>query len=170
MNDAPNADPYRTLKLGALAISACVLTFVVAFYTALNSASVSPEEIARRCRESKPVWQDYQEDVKGQIGARAAATWHGEPTRLELQDGVALLTMRLSGPWTAYAVGIPILLRDPQGNTALSIDAGPPGEERTYTFALPTKSVPPWLEIHYPHAERRLALTAEGTWTASAVR
>lgn len=168
MEHTPGHDPRRAIKLGILGVSGCVITFVVAFYTALNSASVAPEEIARRCRESRPVWQNYQEDVKGQIGARAAATWHGVPTRLELADGTARLTMQITGPWTGYVYGIPILLRDPQGNTSLSIDAGPPGEERTYTFALPTKSVPPWVEIHYPHAERRLALTAEGTWSAPA--
>ena len=159
-------DPYRWVRFAVGGVLAAVVLFFVSFYAAVNSASVSPEEIVRRCRESRPVWQNYQEDVKGQIGARATATWHGEPLQLELVDGTARLTMRLSGPWIAYPVGMPILLRDPQGNTVQSIEAGPPGEERTCIFQLPSKITPPWVEIHYPHAERRLALNATGSWRA----
>ena len=166
MADDSPANPQRALKVGVFLLVGGVLIFIISFYAAVNGVGVAPEEIARRCRESRPAWQNYQEDVKGQIGARATATWRGEPMRLEVAEGTARLTMRIVGPWTEYQYGIPILLRDPQGNTALSIDAGPPGGERTYTFALPTQSVPPWVEIHYPHAERRLALTAEGQWHA----
>lgn len=166
MDDAPPAGPRR-LWLMVAAAAGAVFLFFVAFFAALSSVEATPEEIARRCREARPVWQNYQEDIKGQIGARAAASWHGEPVRLEVRDGTARLTMRIHGPWADYPLGIPILLRDPQGGTHSSIDAGPPGPERTYHFSLPGATPPPWIEIHYPHNERRLPLSPEGTWQAA---
>ena len=44
-----------------------------AVYLVSLSARVSEAEIARRCRESEPRWESYQEDVKGLIGAAPTA-------------------------------------------------------------------------------------------------
>jgi len=151
-----------------LIVAACVaatLGFLITFYAAVNSAGVDPVEIAQRCATARPVWQNYQEDVKGQVGASATATWHGQPIRFELDGSTARLTMRLEGPWVDYPCAMPILLRDPLGHTAQNEEATGPGAERVYTFHLPAATNPPWVEIHFPHQERRLPLTG-GQWRA----
>lgn len=151
-----------------LVFAACVVGvfgFLIAFYAAINRASIDPVEIAERCANAHPVWQNYQEDVKGQVGASATATWSGTPVALELEGEVAHLTMRLQSPWAEYACAMPILLRDPLGHTVQNEEVSGPGSDRVYTFRLPAATTPPWIEIHYPHQERRLPLT-NGRWHA----
>ena len=143
-----------------------ILLFFVAFYAAVNRVSIDPAELLKRCAESHPEWLSYQEDIKGQIGAGAAAEWQGTPLRAEVRGREAHVTMRISGPWAQYDCGIPILLRDPLGNVVQSSAVSAPGGERTYTFKLPTETPPPWIEIHYPHQERRLPLSPQGDWQA----
>ena len=74
----------------------------------------------------------------------------------------------LSGTALVVAL-VPVLLRDPLGNTLTSHTLSPPGPERSYFFTLPTENRPPWLEIHYPHQERRLTLDATGKWKSKEV-
>jgi hypothetical protein len=163
------AEPQHTWSAARLIIAGsitAVLLFYIAFYAAVNRASLDPADLPRRCAESRPTWQSYQEDIKGQIGAAAAAEWRGAPIRFKLDQGAAYLTMRLEGPWTEFPCGIPVLLRDPQGNTVQDSGISTPGAERTYTFPLKAGDTPPWVEIHYPHQERRLALGPDGAWEA----
>lgn len=165
---APQDDtPALTWGRIVAGVAVCVLVFFITLYAAVNRASADPSDLARRCATSHPEWQSYQEDIKGQIGAAAAAEWHGTLQRFEISGREARLTFLLEGPWAAYACGIPILLRDPLGNVVQSTDISAPAPERTYRFQLPAESLPPWVEVHIPHEERRLPLSPEGTWASA---
>jgi len=154
------------VRIGLSMALVAALGFLIAFYAAVNRASVDPVEIAARCATAKPVWQNYQEDVKGQVGASATATWRGRPVRLETEGNTARLTMHVEPPWSDYDAAMPILLRDPLGHTVQNDPTATGRVERVYTFQLPGVAGAPWVEIHYPHQERRLPLTS-GQWQAN---
>lgn len=156
-------------KIGRIALGICaaIAVFYIAFYAAVNQVEISTTDLAERCAKSHLQWLSYQEDIKGQIGAQAAAAWKGNPVRAALKGREATVTFAVSGPWTEYPCGIPVLLRDPLGNVFQSSSVSGPGAERTYTFTLPSEFPPPWIEIHYPHQERRLPLSPTGEWTAA---
>ena len=44
-------------------------------------AEVSVDELAQRVVRSVPDWADYQEDLKGHLGATPVAQWQGAPIR-----------------------------------------------------------------------------------------
>lgn len=167
----PTSSPAPPLSPGRIVLGIALLIFLllVSFYTVVNSVRLDTAEIARRCAESHPEWQNYQEDIKGQIGAAPVAEWKGEPLALDVRGREVELYFRIEGPWSQYPCGVPVLLRDPLGNTLTSHTLSPPGPERSYFFTLPTENRPPWLEIHYPHQERRLPLDATGKWKSKEV-
>ncbi len=122
--------------------------------------SIDEADLARRCVQSRPEWNNYDEDIKAQIGATAAAQWDGEPLRAHAGNGQVQVTFAIRGPWEKRSAALPVLMRDPYGNTLRdSGEAGRNGSERTYTFILPAATAEgslPWIEIKYLHHERRL--------------
>ncbi|MBW7865081.1 MAG: hypothetical protein GX580_04480 [Candidatus Hydrogenedens sp.] len=131
----------------------------------LGASDPPDSEIARRCRESRPGWQSYQEDIKGQVGARLVAQWHGEIDAVRADGGNVTVSFRLSPPWDTRDAALPVLLRLPSGEELLQDTALREGGLRHYHFSLPEKSAPPpWVAVHYPHRERRVALDAAGEW------
>ena len=83
----PNSSPSPPLSPGRIVMGIVLLIFLllVSFYTVVNSVRLDTAEIARRCAESHPEWQNYQEDIKGQIGAAPVAEWKGEPLALDVR-------------------------------------------------------------------------------------
>jgi hypothetical protein len=129
---------------------------------------ITTEELARRCAESAPTWDSYQEDIKGQIGAAPVAEWRGAPAWAALSEGVLSVGMRVESPWSERTCSLPILLRDPFGEVHLGRNAVLEDGVFVYRFTLGANpdAALPWVEIHYPHQIRRLSLRSDGTWTA----
>jgi hypothetical protein len=137
-----------------------------------NARPISEEEIARRVRESRPTWQNYPEDIKAQPGARLAAQWQGEPIAAEWNGAEVRVTFRLQGPWTERQQAFPILLEEPLGGVHQNTGAVFPDDapdDVVYVFQIgggEKNGMPlPWLQVKYPHGERRLVLS-EGRWRA----
>lgn len=147
-------------------IAVAVLFGVVFLYASLIPAkSVSPAEVADRCRASQPEWRTYDEDVKAQIGATPVAAWSGVPLSVQASPGAYVLTFELSGVWLAYDADLPVLVRDPFGQVLRKATVTRSGPQVTYTYAVDNAgAIAPWLEIRYPRQERRVQLDAQGHW------
>lgn len=155
------------LKRVIVILAVSLFLVLVGFVAYVNSRQISEAELAQRCAASRPEWQNYQEDIKAQIGARPVAQWKGDPIAARQSGNKVYLTFRLEGPWARYDLVLPILLRDPLGKTYRSITAEYRGPERTYLFDLSpdaAASVLPWVEVRYPHTETRLSLNPQGQW------
>ena len=128
-------------------------------------ASISDEELKRRTEASQPTWPNYEEDIKAQVGAGPVAEWAGKPIEASVIGDAVEVTFRVTGPWSQRAAAIPVLLRDPTGgihrNTRTTTGNGPV----IYTFSLPEQTlIPAWLELKFPHGEKRLVLSSSGEW------
>ncbi len=149
-------------------LSAIALFIVLVIILAMvNSQGVPRDELMKRCQESHPQWERYQEEIKGEIGARPVAEWNGEPIAVNRNGDEVLITFQLEGPWIDYAVPLPILLRDPLGNVQCSTTAEYAGATCTYHFSRPkdeADSLLPWIEVHYPRQELRISLDSQGNW------
>lgn len=146
----------------ALAAAGGLLLPVLAW---IGAEGPTGEEIARRCAESRPRWQSYQEDIKGGVGARLVAEWRGEIDSVRAAGDGVTVSFRLLPPWDSRDAALPVLLRLPSGEELLQKGTRREGGLRHYLFDLPEKSAPPpWVEVHYPHRERRVALDAAGAW------
>ncbi|MBI1318040.1 MAG: hypothetical protein GC168_03690 [Candidatus Hydrogenedens sp.] len=147
--------------LGLLIIGGIVGVIAVA-----GRPDIPLDELVRRCAQSTPTWDSYQEDIKGQIGAAPVAEWHGEPVWARHEGAVIEVAFSVSPPWNDYPCSLPMLLRDPFGEVHLARQAENLDGVFVYRFEL--RSNPdaglPWVEIHYPHQERRLSLRSDGTW------
>ena len=145
----------------------------VAMVARMGAHEADPAELLRRCNESHPAWLSYQEDIKGQVGATPVARWRGRPVEVRQQSGELTVTFLLESPWADYDAAVPVLLRDPLGREHRQDRVEKDGALRRYTFEMPQDSAAmtlPWVEIHYPHTERRIALGAEGRWTDTGTR
>ena len=126
--------------------------------------SISPEELVRRCRDARPTWASYPEDLKAQIGAGPVATWQGALVRIDCDGTLIRAAFRLEEPWAQYDAALPILVRIPSGRVLLPADTERTTDALTYRFVLDADSAPPWIELRYPHTSRRLPLDQEGRW------
>lgn len=143
---------------------------LVALTAYMNSGDLSPEELARRCADSFPAWQSYQEDIKAQVGARPVAEWKGRPTGVKQAGREIRVTFLLSVPWSGRPAVLPILMRDPLGVVYRNIGAESRAAERIYLFELAETSVVsllPWIELQFPHSEVRLPLDPQGEWRSN---
>lgn len=150
-------------------IATLLLLLTVAVIALVNAQGVPIPELERRCRDSAPVWNNYQEDIKGQIGAKPVAEWHGSPVWAILEGRELGVAFDLTAPWSEYPCALPILLRDPLGNEYKSVQTDLSDGLRVYRFTLAEGAIVglPWVEIHYPHQQRRLALDETGRWVGS---
>jgi len=133
----------------------------------ITAPRVNQAELKKKCDESRPAWASYQEDIKGQIGAESVAQWRGRLTELRQNAGTVTATFQLEAPWDRYDASIPVLLRDPMGHECLASKVEKQGTTRNYLFQLATDSgtmILPWVEIHFPNTERRIALGVRGAW------
>ena len=155
-------------------LAVVLVAFLVAGLAVLarmGEHKLDPAELATKCRESRPAWVSYQEDIKGQVGARPVARWRGRLVEVRQEEGAMTVTFRLESPWAAYDADVPVLLRDPMGREYRQNRVERQDGTRRYIFQLDAKdgaSILPWVEIHFPHTERRVALGNKGRWTNTA--
>ncbi len=144
------------------------LLFVVVAYLA-GGQTLSPEELLRRCAASQPAWNGYQEDIK-EIGAGPVAQWQGRPVSLRVAGKTVYLTVALEAPWAEWEAALPLLMKTPEGQVYRQVRYRHEAGECVYEFdALSTdvSTLPPWLDIQYPHTRKRLYLDGAGRWHAA---
>jgi len=130
---------------------------------------VTDAELAQRVVAAHPAWQSYEEDIKGELGAGPVAEWSGSLNLVRYDAESIRATFQVVGPWAARSVAAPILMRDPTGRVHQNRDAANDAGAVTYVFDLPrelTSDVPAWLEFRFPHGERRVVLSNNGSWSA----
>lgn len=127
--------------------------------------SVSEDELAKRVASCRPTWQNYHEDIKGQIGAGPVAEWEGSLEAVEARVGSVTATFRISGPWAGRDVAIPMLLQEPLNGAHQNNGAQREGDRVIYRFDLPSADgALPWIELRFPHHTRRVAIPPGGIW------
>lgn len=159
----------RALILLLAAIAA--VGVVVAIARPYETPVVPKAELARLAGRAHLVWADYGEGIKAALGATPAAQWHGAPVEVRLAESSIEVRFSLGAPWYKYDFGMPILLRDPEGNVATPVKYERTATGGVYTFRHegPLTSVAvPWVELRYPpNEERRVVFDATGVWRRS---
>jgi len=133
----------------------------------MGAHETTPAELEKRCAESDPAWISYQEDIKGQVGAQPVARWRGALQEVRQESDTVTVTFQLEAPWDEYRAAVPVLLRDPMGREHRQDRVVREDGLRRYIFRLDAQSgasLLPWVDIHFPHTERRVALDAMGHW------
>ncbi len=157
---------WRRVILGVVILVLAGALFLAYWVT---GAPIDEAALARRVAESVPQWANYQEDIKGQIGARAVAQWRGRPVSAEWIGAMLDVEFELSGPWAGRDVALPILCHTPSGKFLRSGEAMRNGEIVRYSFPAGDEESmlrPAWVELKYPHEERRIAFDEKGRWQA----
>ncbi len=146
--------------------------FVYGLLTSGATRPASEAELAGRVRAARPNWSNYTEDLKAYLGATPVAQWTGEPVEASVDGNRVSVTFRLAPPWSGYAFGMPLLLRDPMGRIHANRDFQRQNGAGAYTFVLDNldPATPlPWVEIRFPSdRQKRLVFDAHGTWTPAA--
>ena len=144
-----------------------ILALIFGWFVYENSRPLDPRVLAERAAASLPHWATYQEDIKGQIGAKAVAQWQGRPVRAHQEGRVVQVEFEIDGSWETYRAAMPILARDPFGNEVRDIRAAVEGARVTYAFEFGVDSGPgviPWIELQFPHNDQRITFAPDGTW------
>lgn len=135
------------------------------------SNSITDEQLATRVAAANPSWQSYDEDIKGQVGARPVAEWTGEPMEAAWNPPRLSVVFQVTGVWQQRQSALPILMKEPTGGTYRNSSAEIEGERVTYVFTLPEdagRKPFAWIELKYPpHQTRRITLSEQGKWTAA---
>ena len=79
------------------------------------------------------------------------------------------LDIALDDPWNRGPAALPILLKTPEGHVFRDSQWRRDGELCIYTFAVfsdGNASLPPWVDIQYPHTKKRIHLDLQGQWQA----
>jgi hypothetical protein len=152
----------------AVGLGLFLLTCLIVALSWVNSTELSEEDLAARCADSTPRWDSYQEDIKGQVGARPVAQWLGKPVSASANTGAVAVTFQVTGPWAQRTAAVPIIVKDPAGAVRVAHGTGDGAGTVDYKITLPgsEQSSVPWLEVQYPHHRERLPLNAEGKWQA----
>ena len=133
------------------------------------AGTVDEAQLAARVTSSHPRWASYQEDIKGQVGARPVAEWEGALESIDASSGLVEVTIRLKAPWAARDAAMPILLEEPVGGVHEATASRREGDRRVYTFAISgtAGSEPaPWVQLKLPRQEPRIVLPPNGHWKA----
>ena len=155
--------------LGVATVLALALALSIALASRIAPTEISETELARRVAGSVPQWADYQEELKAHLGATPVARWQGEPIRAVVEGREVRVTFAIRGVWARYDFALPVLLRSHLGKVYVNRQATRRASEVTYIFQLidlADGAATPWVEIRYPHRERRLLMSPEGTWRA----
>jgi hypothetical protein len=129
------------------------------------SSTVSDAELQRRISATRPSWENYQEDIKAQIGARPVAEWEGAVSQWHCAGNRAYVQFQLRGPWAKRKAVMPVLLREPTGAVHHPEQAERGGDTVTYVFQLPDQfisTMPAWLELKSPRGESRIVASESG--------
>lgn len=122
------------------------------------SAPFDAQTVEERVRTCTPTWESYQETIKAEIGAGPVAQWTGSPTGAVYAAGEVTVTFRVEGPWADAGLAMPILMRGPDMNAQLPIDATVSGEYTTYRYTIDTAAIVPWVDVRFPRATERMQL------------
>ncbi len=150
---------------GAAALLLSALPWFPAACTPPNDAPTQ-DELATLVARARPVWANYGEDIKAELGATPVAQWSGRPLSARVEDGRVRIEFELSAPWRDYAFGMPVLIRDPLGRVHRPARYA----DHAYEFTLEgfaSGAVIAWIEVRYPpNEERRIAFDHAGDWRA----
>lgn len=134
--------------------------------TTTNELDVA--ELSRLAARADVTWEDYAEGIKAALGATPVALWQGSPARARLVDGGIEVEFALSGAWSEFEFGMPILLRDPEGKVSAPKRYARSASGGVYFFTHNGPVTPlsvPWAEVRFPpNEERRIAFDAKGAW------
>jgi hypothetical protein len=154
--------PFR----GALAPFLVILAFVPVACTD-SAGGPTQDELAALVAQARPVWANYGEDLKAELGATPVAQWAGRPTSAQIENDRIQIEFELEAPWTGYPFGMPILMRDPLGRVHRPVGYA----AHAYEFQLEgfaPGAVIAWIEIRYPpNEERRIVFDQTGNWRAN---
>jgi hypothetical protein len=154
--------------IGVLVAAAAFVGVILAVLLPADDFDIDTVELEKRVDRARVTWADYGEGIKAELGATPAAHWHGAPAEARLVDGAIEVRFALRPPWSDYEFGMPILLRDPEGNV-FSPDEFTKGG--TYAFRHTGPVTPlsvPWVELRYPpNEERRIVFDTAGQWRAA---
>lgn len=142
---------------------------LLTIFTLQNRVAVPLEELRKRVETSTPLWANYEEDIKAQIGATPAAQWEGKPVSARIDGANLYVDFEIAGPWVARKLALPLLAHDPLGNTYQNTGAEIDGAQTIYVFVLTEDAARdglPWVDLKYPHHERRLVFSDDGDWEA----
>jgi len=156
------------IGIALLAFSAVMLWGIL---TTEAPEEISEEDLAGRVLRSVPDWADYQEDLKGQLGATPVARWQGRPLRAQVEGDKVSIVFEVSGAWAEYDFALPVLIKDHLGKSYRNNAAHRTDSEVEYLFQISGRvegTSLPWIELAYPHHLERLAFSQEGAWTAAA--
>jgi len=146
-------------------ISSAFLGFLLLAAVGGCSSTVSDAELQRRVSATWPSWENYQEDIKAQIGVKPVAEWEGAISQWNSAGNRTYIQFQLRGPWATRDAVMPVLLREPTGEVHHPEEAGRRGDTVTYVFQLPEQfiSTPPaWVELKFPRGESRLIASESG--------
>ncbi len=150
----------RVPKAGLIAAVAIVLLMFL-----MAKRPIPEEELARRVAQSAPSWNNYDEDLKAQLGAAPVAEWKGDILGIRWDGATLKVRFSLRGDWAERDIAIPVLIRLPDGETSMNQTASREGREVVYSFPAQLESPPQWVIVRYPfYGERRIVLSEEGTW------
>jgi hypothetical protein len=102
-------------------IGLLVLAGIIAWAFLGNStgnSELSLEELSTLVSKCNPIWANYNEDLKGQIGSTPVARWKGKPVRASIEENKAIVVFAIEGYWADLDVFLPILAREPLGDIA----------------------------------------------------
>ncbi len=146
-------------------ISCAVVAVCLFLFFLLQKGDVlSDDELRVRTEASQPTWQNYIEDIKGQVGARYVAEWSGgvEQAGVAKDESRFWVSFHVEGAWAGRDAAIPVLLREPRGNSICSSGFEKKDGDLKYFFdspySLEDASVP-WLEVKHPAGEHRITLS-----------
>ena len=130
-------------------------------------SGISDEELKRRTEASQPTWENYEEDIKAQIGAGPVAEWEGRPVGALVKRDAVQVNFYVTGPWAQRdAIAIPVLLREPTGAIHQKARFTATGGSVGYIFKLDEEnSIPAWIELKFPHGEKRITFPPSGLWS-----
>lgn len=154
-----------------IAMAVVVIGAIWSILTPTATTDIDVAALAKDAARARVTWADYGEGIKAKLGATPAALWHGGPESAKLVDGGIEVTFSLNGSWSEFDFGMPILLRDPEGQVYApkSYTRAAPGG--TYLFAHNGTVTPlsiPWVEVKFPpNDERRIVFDADGAWHAT---
>lgn len=154
----------RTVKAGLVVAGAL---FALLLLLSVNE-SLSEDELARRVAQSQPSWNNYDEDLKAQLGAAPVAQWEGSLSGIQWEPGVVRVSFSLRGDWAERDAAIPVLVKLPTGETMRHESALRAGGQVEYRFPSSCDIPPRWVRVRYPfYGERRIVLSEEGCWEAT---
>jgi hypothetical protein len=122
------------------------------------SPPLDAEALRAHAAQATPTWDNYDEDLKAQLGATPVALWMGHPLSFIVHPTGIEVLFAVSGPWKELQAQVPVLLRTPEGVVCPPVQAETQTAGHRYFFVLPEEfeAAPPWIELRFPRGERRL--------------